>query len=242
MRLKRVAANARFEIYDPGEELSRFHAPVDLGDIFHFESNDKTFILLAQPCDLMVRRNGMRNYEDNRHGRLVAVVELVFGTDEKRTSWGELPFYEEETGVSAFANFARVHHVPLVVLDLCVVHGDGSDTINLSADCPELMIEPWRIRHKKLCKFFSRAFEGYAELTGKELSKEIASLTFPGTSSTLKFQMAVRGRQLHYGVRRKMRLRQPWSGALLTEFSQYQARAAFEHPFGQQAEALPEGT
>ena len=230
----------RFEIYDPGDELNRFHAPIDLGDIFQLESNDKIYILLAQPCDLMVRKDGMRSYEDNRHGRLVPVVELIFGTDEKRENWGELPFYEEGSGISAFANFARVHHVPLVVLDLCVVHGNGVATIDVSADCPEMMIEAWRIRHRKLCSYFGKALDAYAELTGKEHSIQMASLALPGSSATLKLEAAVRERQLQYGVRRILRLRQPWSGALLTEFSQYQARVAFEHPFGQRAEASPE--
>ena len=74
----------RFEIYDPGDELNRFHTPIDLGDIFRCDSNGRHYILLAQPCDLMVRKGGMRSYEDNRLGHLAAVVELVFGAAEKR--------------------------------------------------------------------------------------------------------------------------------------------------------------
>ena len=228
----------RFEIYDPGEELNRFHAPIELGDIFWFESNKRTYILLAQPCDLMVRKDGLRSYEDSRHGRMVALVELVFGRDEKRESWGELPFYEQETGNSAFANFARVHQVPLVVLDLCVVHGDGLATLDLSADCRELLIEPWRIRHRKLCNFFGKALDRHGELTSADHDKETVSLALPGSSATLKLGAAVSERKLHYGIKRMLRLRQPWSGALLAEFAQYQARAAFEHPFGQRTEPL----
>ena len=45
---------------------------------------------------------------------------------------------------------------------------------------------------------------------------------------------------MQYTVQRTIRLRQPWSGALLTEFAQYQARAAFEHDFWESAEAEPE--
>ena len=134
----------RFEIYDAGDELNPFHTPIDLGDIFQFNSNGRHYILLAQPCDLMVRKDGMRNYEDNRFGRTAAMVELVFDAAEKRGNWGELPFYEEETGQFAFANFAKVYHVPLVVLDLCAVRSDGSAGIDVNAERPKLLIEPGR--------------------------------------------------------------------------------------------------
>ena len=228
----------RFEIYDPGEELNRFHVPIDLGDIFRFESNGRVYILLAQPCDLMVRGDGLRGYEDKKHARTAALVELALGGDPKRRDW-ELPFYEEETGGSAFANFSRVHQLPLVVLDLCAVEGDGSATLDLGAECPELLIEPWQRRHEKLRAFYAKARDRYLKLAGHD--EQTRSLALPGSSSTLKLGATVCGERLHYGIERILRLRQPWSAALLTEFAQYQARAAFEHPFGQRTES-PSGT
>ena len=105
----------------------------------------------------MVRNGGKRAYEDNRFGRTAALVELMPGTNSRRGNLGELPFYQESTGKSAFANFARVYQVPLVVLDLCVFRPDGSATLDMNAEIPELMIEPWRNRHKSLCNFFGKA-------------------------------------------------------------------------------------
>ena len=227
----------RFEIYDPGDDLNRFHAPIDVGDIFRFNSNGRHYILLAQSCDLMVRKNGVRSYEDRRLGRMAAVVELVIGRADKRESWGELPFYEEESGRSAFANFARVHQVPLAVLDLCAVCQDGSAAVDVTAERPELLVEPLRMRYGKLRKLYCKALDQYEELVNAGLDDEKASLPLPGSSSTLNLGSVVAGRTLQYGVKRMLRLRQPWSGALLTEFAQYQARAAFEHPFGHRAEA-----
>ena len=107
----------------------------------------------------------------------------------------------------------------------------------MSAERPELLTEPWRVRHQKLCKFFGRALNQYDELTKAAVDDEIASLVLPGSSTTLKLRSVVAGKTLQYGVKRILRLRQPWSGALLSEFAQYQARAAFEHPFGHRAEA-----
>ena len=229
----------RFEIYDAGNELNVFHAPIDLGDIFEFGLSEKHYILLAQPCDLIVRKNGMRNHEDNRFGRTAALVELVLGTVEKRESWGQLPFYEEKTGESAFANFAKVRHVPLAVLDLCTVRSDGSAGIDVSAGRPNLLIEPWKVRHGKLCKYFEKALVQYEKLRNAAFDDEIASCTLPGSSTALKLGPAVNGSTIQYKVKRNLRLRQPRSGALLTEFAQYQARAAFEHHFGHRPNLLP---
>ena len=72
---------------------------------------------------------------------------------------------------------------------------------------------------------------------GKELNDETASLALPGSLITLDLGAAVNGKTVRYEVRRTMRLRQPWSGALLTEFAQYHARAAFEHEFGRRDDA-----
>ena len=227
----------RFEIYDSDDELNRFHIPVGIGDVFRLSSNERHYILLAQPCDLMVRKDGMRSYEDKKFGRMAAVVELVFGCAEKPENWGELPFYEEETGRAAFANFARVYQVPLVVLDLCAVCEDGSAEIDVNEECPTLLIEPWQKRYQKLRRFFGEALDRYEELENKDLDEETPSLALPGSTTFLKLGPNVTGKTLKYGVKRMLRLRQPWSGALLTKFAQYQARTAFDHYFGHPTEA-----
>lgn len=53
----------RCEIYDAGSELNQFRVPIDLGDIFCIGPENKLFMLLAQPCDLVVRKDGTRNRE-----------------------------------------------------------------------------------------------------------------------------------------------------------------------------------
>ena len=230
----------RFEIYDAGSELNRFRVPTELGDIFRIGSAEKLFMLLAQPCDLVVREGGMRNHETSKLRRMAAVVELVRDQDEKRESWGRLPFYEEASGRAAFVNFGKVHQVPLAVLDLCVLSGDGSATINLEAPTPQVLIEPWRGRHKRLSKVFDTALKTHERFTKIGADADAALLALPGCWNTLALKPIVVGKTVRYAVQRTIRLRQPWSGALLTEFAQYQARAAFEHDFGESAEAASE--
>ncbi|MGW8178799.1 MAG: hypothetical protein ACWGQW_08555, partial [bacterium] len=50
----------RMEIYEDGEYLRRCHMPIELGDVFKKKNGNRHFVLLAQPCDLMVRSNGKR--------------------------------------------------------------------------------------------------------------------------------------------------------------------------------------
>ena len=46
----------RRELYEDGVHLAAVSAPIELGDLFEKEESGKAFILVAQPCDLMIRR------------------------------------------------------------------------------------------------------------------------------------------------------------------------------------------
>jgi len=223
----------RFETYELDETLNRFCLPLDLGDVFERASNGRRYILLAQPCDLMVRKDGKRSYEDKKFGRTGALVELLVDRtqEEAKESWAELPFYDPDTGAQAYADFAKVHQVRLAVLDLCVLSTDGAAAIEADDGCPDFVIEPWKLRCKRLRKFFAAALARYEELAGKGVKDELKVLALPALSETLRVPATVDGTTLRYGLKRVMRFRQPWSGALLTAFARYHARAAFEHPF-----------
>lgn len=250
----------RFESYESDEELNRCHLPIELGDIFEDASNHQRYILLAQPCDLMVRGTGKRSYEDRRHGRTGALVELIVDPGDEDSSeettegerakekkareektkermaqgiWVELPFYDADPRRSAFANFAKVHQVQLAVLDLCALRADGIAAINVDTACPDLVIAPWKRRYGRLQRFFEAALSRYRQLEETQLS-ELKSLALPLASGTVQFQASGNDKTVEYSLKRVMRLRQPRSGALLTALTQFQARAAFKHPFERQ--------
>ena len=99
----------RFESYESADELNQYFVPIELGDIFERDSNGQQYILLVQPCDLMVRKNGKRNYEDDKHARTGTLVELVVGRDKRKAkeSWRELPFYDQDTGGAGVCRFRQ---------------------------------------------------------------------------------------------------------------------------------------
>ena len=220
----------RFETYELSDELNRFHVPIEVGDIFERISTGRRYILLAQPCDLMVRPRGTRSYEDDKHGRTAPLAELIVTGEEDKVKdrWAELPFY---AGKPAFVDFSRVHQVLLAVLDLCVLRSDGVAAIDVATACLDLLIEPWKARHARLQKHFAAALTRYQQLENSPDCSEFKSLALPAPSGTVRFPATAGAQTVEYDLKRVMRLRQPRSGALLTALAQHQARAAFEHPF-----------
>ena len=232
----------RFECYESGSVLNRFHVPIDTGDIFEDISGStrRRYILLVQSCDLMVRESGRRNY-DKKYGRTGALVQLVVD-GERRSSWGELPFYDKDTGKPAFANFADVHQALLAVLDLCVFQDDGVAKIDLNADSPQLLIQPWKERYRKLGRFYGSALKRCKQIELKQLGANLRLLALPQLSATIRVRATAHDRTISYGLKRVRRLRQPWCGALLTEFAQHHARAAFGHSFDHRVRTQPEAS
>ena len=124
-----------------------------------------------------------------------------------------------------------MHQVRLAVLDLCVFQEDGVASIQIDGACPERLIEPWKKRYQLLRRLFETAIGHYREFGRKQVTDELSQLALPLPSATMRLAVTVSDNTVRYGLKRVIRLRQPWSGVLLSAFSQYQARAAFEHPF-----------
>ena len=187
-----------------------------------------------------MRSEGLRNRENGGLGPMVAVAEIARRERKGGIAWGELPFYEEDTGDSAFAHFGKAHHVRTAVLDLCVFRQDGSAVIDVAEDCPNELIDTRRKRHGKLQRYFGSALRLHEDFAAAGLNPDAQELALPRASTTLEIDRGVSDAMVEYGVTRVMRLRQPWSAALLTDFAHYEARAAFEHYFGERVGAAPE--
>lgn len=222
----------RFELFESGEFLNSHHLPVDLGDIFE-DDKGRRYILLSQPCDLMVRPNGRRAYDD-KCIRQVPLCELVVEINPKdskkiKESWNEITWYNENTGASAYVDFAKSHDTRLAVLDLCVLTVDGKASIDVQGESPSGLIAPWKRHFDRLRKLFSTALDRYRKLEMASMAEELKMLMLPAASLSPKFGGSIAGNIVTYNVRRVGRLNQPRAGALLTSFAHYRSRAAFEH-------------
>ena len=75
----------QLEMYDSGDYINGLHLPIEVGDIFQKTSggSTKSFILLGQPCDLMVRTSdGKRSPEITE----VLLAEIVSSNEPKPNS------------------------------------------------------------------------------------------------------------------------------------------------------------
>jgi hypothetical protein len=65
----------KMEVYEEDHEINSVFLPLDFGDIFE-DLNQKKYILLAQPCDLVVRANGWRRAQTRDRRQIVPLVAI----------------------------------------------------------------------------------------------------------------------------------------------------------------------
>ena len=134
------------EMYDAGDYVNKLHLPIDIGDIFKKTDggSSKSFILLGQPCDLMVRSDGKRYPEINE----VMLAEIVM-SDEQRPYTEELPYFGDDPTQRYFVKLRQVYPVKLYVLDLCVYNEDGRAVFDFASSCPKGLTPAWKKRFDK---------------------------------------------------------------------------------------------
>ncbi len=226
----------RLELYEEDSYLNSLHMPIEAGDIFERTSGDKhkKYILLAQPCDLMVRSNGKR-HEAIIEALLAEIVDdTVEATKSKhQETHFELPYYSPD-GNSVYVSFRKRHTVKLCVLDLCVYQDDGSAKIKLGESCSDNIIPAWKYHYDELQKFAKKQIDRYFQLQRENARSDVLALAVPQSSNDNLFKGKIdpTERSISYGCRRVERLCQPQALAMLTKFANYLARAAFELDFG----------
>lgn len=145
----------RQELYDQQEFVNKNHLPLEIGDIFRRTSarpDDPYFILLAQPCDLMVRSDGKRAF--NCDHLTLAKIELI--PDEKLVAKKikqlsfveELEYFDENPDRKWYVLLNRTYHVWACILDLCVFNSLGNAVFTLNSTAPSELKPSWAERHK----------------------------------------------------------------------------------------------
>jgi len=235
----------RGELYEESGHLNSHHLPLDLGDIFEKTSGDgigRKYLLLTQPCDLMVRPS-----DGARRGAItdallaeikdeVAVDDL--GNCMPSESYYELPYFDETSLTSKYVNFRLTHCVRLLVLDLCVFDDHGFSTFSIDVPCAENMLLAWKARHEKVKRkveevltVYQKLFEVKKHGVPDEMRRAIGvpkstdKSLFAGTFDT-------RTKTLSYDVKRTGRLSQIHSTAALLKYANYMSRPAFDLDLG----------
>lgn len=147
----------RQELYELDDHINRNYLPLELGDIFERvgANSTKKYILLAQPCDLMVRGNGKRSPEPRR----VPLAELVEVAGEHPKYAEEMPYFDASPTKKWYVKLKNVHLVCTRILDLCVFNPDGIARMVLNGNAPSGIRPAWKARYDTLSRQCGRAFK-----------------------------------------------------------------------------------
>jgi len=199
----------RDELFDVADRLNSLRAPLACGDVFQKLDTQKYFMLLGQPCDLMVRPNGHRNAEE---AMFVKVDATLKEASNSGPHFFEIPALDGEG--SWALDFRKWVAVNLSCLEWATFNGDGRVAFIHSAVAPTGLLPGWEKRFERAKNQF-RVGRVYClsigEIPNKMVSASVTGVEFP--------------------YHRVGRLRGPRAVAAYAAFASFHARAAFDHDF-----------
>lgn len=232
----------REEMYELDDHINKNHLPLELGDIFERVGGGsaKKYILLAQPCDLMVRGDGKRHPELHR----VPLAEVV-PADKTPHYSEEMPYFDASPSKKWFVKLKTVHYVRGCLLDLCVFNQDGVARLTVDGNAPAGIRPAWKARHDILSRHWGRAVrkadmlasvanESQAVTQVKEkIAKDLGGLLFD--DDLFKGGLADAGgiRSVTYNCKRVGRLSRSRAIGLLMSYTATLGRPAYDRAFGE---------
>ncbi|MDU0346470.1 hypothetical protein RWH44_12260 [Microbacterium sp. KSW2-29] len=227
------------ERFDDTADLIAAKSATEVGDIYELTGRDGRTghaILLAQSCDLMVRKNGERAHAPTAF-TLAMLEEEPRITDGSAARLFPVGTLRPETKARLFANLARRIYLPPQVLDACVLSTDGSSKINKSLANPHALSAGWAKIPKKLRDWTASrvktaeasivllpAKDQFAERA--QVAERLYEAAFGQlfVDGTISLQVTADTGAVTFGVRRVSRLVEAHAKALLVQLSQYQSR------------------
>jgi hypothetical protein len=222
----------KIEVFEDGDLINPIHTPLTCGDIFSCvsgtgaEAKTKQFLLLAQPCDLMVREKGTRIAEA---GLLVLFTQDIPGKETRNAAR-----FHEIIGVLPKnqvwrLDFLNSFVVDLAVLDYCVFDPKGKVALSTSTTVAAGLLTA-----------------GY-EMALHDAKKSLIEVLAPDSKVAPKLlSVGARGNKyqpsldraasrLEFPLTRAGRLEPALAHAALAAWASYQTRAALDHDFARLA-------
>ncbi|MEH7255661.1 hypothetical protein V7111_26505, partial [Neobacillus niacini] len=218
------------------ESLNKLNLPLQNGDIFRFEQNSKYYILLTQPCDLMIRKSG------NRKQKVGILAEIVYETpkETEKDSYKPIPYFNSGTKSSAFVKFKETISIDLDILDLSIYNDNGAAIFNSGIDLSiyhnplqkRFVIIKEKMEQKKLkCAELKDIVEKSDIDTPKkaELIDAVLFQAFNVDKNLINVEF--KESEIVFNIVRKGTYRNPFSDLLLDDYSYYLSRTGAEHDF-----------
>lgn len=241
------------ERFDEGQYLSSLGMPIEVGDVFRLhdmlrsgrdKGQDRFYVLLAQPCDMGVRRNGTRS-NGLRKAVLTwlhpAATDEVGGFKEAKGNQQSIGLFMPDSGVPWTVDFAHQIQVPTIALDACVMNSDGEGVIGPSTAAPCSIAASWEARLDKMRHVAGRMIVAYEDLaTAIDRTSRSAcrgaqhiAAAVAGAETTHKLgltaQIDTANQVVRYGIERYARITGPTAFGLLTLSVHHHSRPAFDN-------------
>jgi hypothetical protein len=223
------------EFARPGPQLNSFLPAISCGDVFRIvdAKGERHAVLLANPCDLMLRLSGKRKLS---RGWLVEVIkgpleQVERHIVEKESGAGAPLVYVLKTGDQAdavtylFRN-STVDAIDLTVLDLCWTNTSGQAAL-LPDQLPaayDFVLPAQKARMKILLQASPGCFP---------LVEVLGSILQPTVTPVAPYQVdgVDVNEQPSYNVERVWRLAPEFAAAILSSLAQSISRPAFGHDY-----------
>jgi hypothetical protein len=199
----------RDEVFDPGERLNALRSPLACGDVFLKNGTQRYYVLLGQPCDLMVRPDGQRSANEGVFAKLATSYAPALASEGR--------FFEVPplAGTTRWAlDFREWYSVNLDWLEWTSFNNDGRVAFSPAVSSPTGLLPGWELRFQRSLRKFAKGRQ-YCLSVGK-----LAGSVTTASATTVE-----------YPYKRVARLRAPRAAAAYTSFVSFQARGAFDHDF-----------
>lgn len=249
------------EVYEDQEFINGHGLPIANGDIFAVAGQNagsaKHYVLVCQPCDLVVRSDGKRSRDKGLAAvgfwlevlrplatRPVTSSENVSADVDapaaeerpQRCRDFELPYYWDEGATPGRLDLFATHYIWLAALDLCVLNRDGVARLNLDATNQRHvhLLPGWQKRVGMLQKEFKKPLDVLSNVKLSEADRKVLiNALLPCPSRSLKLAVSLIGEEnnqtLAIGIKRVGRLAPQRAAALLGRLAAQLSRPAFEH-------------
>jgi hypothetical protein len=226
----------QIEVFEEGDLINPIHSPLTCGDIFTCvsgsgaEAKSKDFLLLAQPCDLMVREKGTRIAEAG------LMVQLTKETPNRETR--NAARFHEIIGVLPNNQVWRLDFLnsfvaDLAVLDFCVFDPQGKVSLSTNTTVATgLLTAGYEVALGETKKWLSKVFAPESKVAPKPLSVGARGNRYQPSLDRA-------ASRLEFPLTRAGRLEPALAHAALAAWASYQTRAALDHDFARLAEPVP---
>lgn len=224
-------AMRRQEVWTNEDIINKIHMPISNGDIFKIGA--KEYILIAQPCEIAIRRNGKRKTD-------IAILAPISRQDnnniidklaDKLRSGICYAFSEHAKDNSQwYVEFNFSFYVNINVLDLCTFNEQGEATFSSQSSKPRILdIGGQGKRFEVLLRNLSNTAP---QPIPTELKIEVPTIIGkPNKDENFILTFSEEENKWNSNIKRVRRLEDPFAEYVLNKYFLYRSRKAFEHDF-----------